>query len=51
MPWEDHSRHKKTVKHYMTAILGKLEVGSRVEAALLAYKAGVRPGEGDPTRG
>lgn len=36
---------EKTVKHYMTAILGKLEVGSRVEAALLAYKAGVHPGE------
>lgn len=39
---------EKTVKHYMTAILGKLEVGSRVEAALLAYKAGIRPG-GKPT--
>ncbi len=40
---------EKTVKHYMTAILGKLEVGSRVEAALLAYKAGM--GEGaDPKR-
>jgi two-component system nitrate/nitrite response regulator NarL len=37
---------EKTVKHYMTAILGKLDVGSRVEAALLAYKAGVG-GEGD----
>jgi two-component system nitrate/nitrite response regulator NarL len=32
---------EKTVKHYMTAILGKLEVGSRVEAALVAYKAGL----------
>jgi DNA-binding NarL/FixJ family response regulator len=32
---------EKTVKHYMTAILGKLQVGSRVEAALLAYKAGI----------
>ncbi len=42
---------EKTVKHYMTAILGKLEVGSRVEAALLAYKAGVGPGEGEPPRG
>ena len=39
---------EKTVKHYMTAILGKLQVGSRVEAALLAYKAGVRPDEGGP---
>jgi DNA-binding NarL/FixJ family response regulator len=34
---------EKTVKHYMTAILGKLDVGSRVEAALLAYKAGFAP--------
>ncbi len=43
---------EKTVKHYMTAILGKLGVGSRVEAALLAYKAGVGPGDGDePNRG
>lgn len=38
---------EKTVKHYMTAILGKLEVGSRVEAALLAYKAGIR-GSSEP---
>lgn len=38
---------EKTVKHYMTAILGKLDVGSRVEAALVAYKAGVRPPEGE----
>jgi DNA-binding NarL/FixJ family response regulator len=35
---------EKTVNHYMTAILGKLEVGSRVEAALLAYKAGLGRG-------
>ena len=42
---------EKTVKHYMTAILGKLEVGSRVEAALLAYKAGVGPREGESPRG
>ncbi|HEX2755441.1 MAG TPA: response regulator transcription factor [Candidatus Limnocylindrales bacterium] len=40
---------EKTVKHYMTAILGKLEVGSRVEAALLAYKAGMRGGGSGPT--
>jgi DNA-binding NarL/FixJ family response regulator len=39
---------EKTVKHYMTAILGKLEVGSRVEAALLAYKAGMRSGGSEP---
>ncbi|MEA2605330.1 MAG: two-component system, NarL family, nitrate/nitrite response regulator NarL [Chloroflexota bacterium] len=43
---------EKTVKHYMTAILGKLEVGSRVEAALVAYKAGLgRAGSGDDTGG
>jgi len=36
---------EKTIKHYMTAILGKLEVGNRVEAALLAYKSGVRSAE------
>lgn len=41
---------EKTVKHYMTAILGKLQVGSRVEAALLAYKAGVLPDEDGPSR-
>src|SRR5579871_1450352 len=34
---------EKTIKHYMTNILGKLQVGSRVEAALLAYKAGLAP--------
>ena len=39
---------EKTVKHYMTAILGKLEVGSRVEAALLAYKAGMRSAGSEP---
>jgi len=32
---------EKTVKHYMTAILGKLDVSGRVEAALVAYKAGL----------
>jgi DNA-binding NarL/FixJ family response regulator len=36
---------EKTVKHHMTNILGKLQVGSRVEAALLAYKAGIVPDE------
>ncbi len=36
MPWEGHSRHKED---------------RRVEAALLAYKAGVGPVESDPTRG
>ncbi len=40
---------EKTVKHHMTAILSKLEVGSRVEAALLAYKAGIGRAEEPPT--
>jgi DNA-binding NarL/FixJ family response regulator len=35
---------EKTVKHHMTNILSKLQVGSRVEAALLAYKAGLGQG-------
>ena len=39
---------EKTVKHYMTTILGKLQVGSRVEAALLAYKAGIGRSEEPP---
>ena len=39
---------EKTIKHYMTNILGKLQVRSRVEAALLAYRKGITdsPGEG-----
>jgi len=36
---------EKTIKHYMTNILGKLQVRSRVEAALLA----AREGMGTPT--
>jgi DNA-binding NarL/FixJ family response regulator len=32
---------EKTVKHYMTSILGKLGVAGRVEAALVGYKAGL----------
>jgi two-component system nitrate/nitrite response regulator NarL len=32
---------EKTIKHYMTNVLAKLQVNSRVEAALLAYKAGL----------
>ena len=32
---------EKTIKHYMTNLLGKLQVRSRVEAALLAQKAGL----------
>jgi two-component system, NarL family, nitrate/nitrite response regulator NarL len=39
---------EKTVKHYMTGILGKLGVASRVEAALIAYKAGMGREEDDP---
>ncbi len=34
---------EKTIKHYMTNILGKLQVRSRVEAALLAYREGITP--------
>lgn len=33
---------EKTVKHYMTNILGKLHVRSRIEAALLAVREGER---------
>ena len=41
---------EKTVKHYMTSILGKLQVASRVEAALLAYKSGLGSGPDGSTR-
>jgi DNA-binding NarL/FixJ family response regulator len=34
---------EKTIKHYMTNILGKLHVRSRVEAALLAQREGLAP--------
>jgi two-component system, NarL family, nitrate/nitrite response regulator NarL len=34
---------EKTVKHYMTNILGKLHVRSRVEAALLVARGGLPP--------
>ena len=34
---------EKTIKHYMTNILAKLQVRSRVEAALLAHKIGLAP--------
>jgi DNA-binding NarL/FixJ family response regulator len=37
---------EKTVKHYMTNILAKLQVRSRLEAALLAYRAGLGRPEG-----
>ena len=33
---------EKTVKHYMTNILKKLQVRNRVEAAILAREAGRR---------
>jgi DNA-binding NarL/FixJ family response regulator len=36
---------EKTVKHYMTGILGKLDAASRVEAALIAFKAGLVPSD------
>ena len=42
---------EKTVKHYMTAILGKLQAGSRVELALMAFRAGLAPGTDEPPRG
>lgn len=35
---------EKTVKHHMTSILAKLEVGSRVEAAIVAYRSGLSGG-------
>ena len=35
---------EKTVKHYMTALFGKLDARSRVEAALIGYKAGMGRG-------
>jgi two-component system nitrate/nitrite response regulator NarL len=38
---------EKTIKHYMTNILGKLQVRSRVEAALLAYREGLADPPGD----
>jgi len=34
---------EKTIKHYMTNILGKLHVRSRVEAALLVARGGLPP--------
>jgi DNA-binding NarL/FixJ family response regulator len=36
---------EKTIKHHMTNILGKLQVRSRVEAALLAYREGLGSAE------
>lgn len=38
---------EKTVKYYMTSILAKLDVRNRVEAALLANKAGLGQGDAD----
>ncbi|MCA1647059.1 MAG: response regulator transcription factor [Chloroflexi bacterium] len=37
---------EKTIKHYMTNILTKLQVRSRVEAALLAARSGLGPPTG-----
>lgn len=42
---------EKTVKHYMTAVLGKLNARSRVEAALIGYKAGLGRGALDGAAG
>lgn len=44
---------EKTIKHYMTNILTKLQVRSRVEAALLAARSGVGPlgPSAEPTAG
>jgi DNA-binding NarL/FixJ family response regulator len=39
---------EKTIKHYMTNILTKLQVRSRVEAALLAARAGLGQGGAPP---
>jgi two-component system nitrate/nitrite response regulator NarL len=40
---------EKTVKHYMTGILAKLNVRSRTEAALVAYRAGLgQPADAAP---
>ncbi len=36
---------EKTIKHYMTKILQKLQVRNRVAAAVLAHEAGARDGE------
>jgi DNA-binding NarL/FixJ family response regulator len=41
---------EKTVKHYMTNILTKLQVRSRVEAALLAARIGLGPDPRGPQR-
>ena len=38
---------EKTIKHYMTNILGKLQVRSRVEAALLVAREGSPHAKGD----
>jgi two-component system, NarL family, nitrate/nitrite response regulator NarL len=38
---------EKTVKHYMTSLLHKLGARSRVEAALIGYKAGISQLERD----
>ncbi len=39
---------EKTVKHYMTNVLQKLQVRSRVEAALLAQRHGLGEADADP---
>jgi two-component system, NarL family, nitrate/nitrite response regulator NarL len=39
---------EKTVKHYMTGVLGKLNLSSRVEAAIFAHQHGVLPVSDSP---
>jgi DNA-binding NarL/FixJ family response regulator len=39
---------EKTIKHYMTNVLTKLQVRSRVEAALLAARLGIGPEDAGP---
>ena len=36
---DELSLQEKTVKHYMTEILGKLHARNRVEAAIIAHEA------------
>lgn len=42
---------EKTVKHYLTAVMQKLQVRSRVEAALLAQRYGLGQNREEPSSG
>jgi DNA-binding NarL/FixJ family response regulator len=42
---------EKTIKHYMTSILTKLQAHSRVEVALVAYRAGIGVARATDTEG